>query len=142
MKTMEEILAFVREFEKTTLTSIELETEDLKIKLTKEGTALSRSQPAEAVQPAAQPARPAPREPLVVKSPLVGTFYAAPSPKDPPFVNPGDSVRKGDVLCIVEAMKTLNEIRSPINGKVFAVHVKDRDIVGFEQALVSIEHDA
>ncbi|HYM78711.1 MAG TPA: acetyl-CoA carboxylase biotin carboxyl carrier protein [Candidatus Dormibacteraeota bacterium] len=70
------------------------------------------------VTPAA-PAAPAPEEGLhTVKSPIVGTFYEAPSPGSPPFVKAGDSVEVGQVLCIVEAMKLLNEIESDVAGEI------------------------
>jgi acetyl-CoA carboxylase biotin carboxyl carrier protein len=65
------------------------------------------------------PAAPVPEEGLhTVKSPIVGTFYEAPSPGAPPFVKPGDSVEVGQVLCIVEAMKLLNEIESDVAGEI------------------------
>ena len=74
---------------------------------------------APAVAPAATPAAPAPEEGLAtVKSPIVGTFYEAPSPGAPPFVKPGDMVEVGQVLCIVEAMKLLNEIESDVAGEI------------------------
>jgi len=69
--------------------------------------------------PAAAPAEPKPEEGLhTVKSPIVGTFYEAPSPGAPPFVKAGDSVEVGQVLCIVEAMKLLNEIESDVAGEI------------------------
>lgn len=69
--------------------------------------------------PPAPAAAPAPEEGLhMVKSPIVGTFYEAPSPGAPPFVKPGDSVEVGQVLCIVEAMKLLNEIESDVAGEI------------------------
>jgi acetyl-CoA carboxylase biotin carboxyl carrier protein len=74
-----------------------------------------------AVAPAvpAVPAAPAPEEGLhAVKSPIVGTFYESPSPGSPPFVKPGDMVEVGQVLCIVEAMKLLNEIESDVAGEI------------------------
>jgi acetyl-CoA carboxylase biotin carboxyl carrier protein len=72
-----------------------------------------------AAPPAAAPAPPAPEEGLhMVKSPIVGTFYEAPSPGAPPFVKAGDMVEVGQVLCIVEAMKLLNEIESDVAGEV------------------------
>jgi acetyl-CoA carboxylase biotin carboxyl carrier protein len=71
------------------------------------------------VAAAAPPAAPAPEEGLhMVKSPIVGTFYEAPSPGAPPFVKPGDMVELGQVLCIVEAMKLLNEIESDYAGEI------------------------
>ena len=74
-----------------------------------------------AVAPAvpAAPAAPVPEEGLhAVKSPIVGTFYESPSPGSPPFVKPGDTVEVGQVLCIVEAMKLLNEIESDVAGEI------------------------
>ena len=72
-----------------------------------------------AAAPAAKPAEPAPEEGLhKVKSPIVGTFYEAPSPGAPPFVKVGDNVEPGQVLCIVEAMKLLNEIESDMAGEI------------------------
>jgi acetyl-CoA carboxylase biotin carboxyl carrier protein len=72
-----------------------------------------------AAPPAAAAAPPAPEEGLqTVKSPIVGTFYEAPSPGAPPFVKPGDTVELGQVLCIVEAMKLLNEIESDVAGEI------------------------
>jgi len=69
--------------------------------------------------PPAAPKEPAPEEGLhTVKSPIVGTYYEAPSPGAPPFVKPGDSVEVGQVLCIVEAMKLLNEIESDVAGEI------------------------
>jgi acetyl-CoA carboxylase biotin carboxyl carrier protein len=69
--------------------------------------------------PATPPAPPTPEEGLhMVKSPIVGTFYEAPSPGAPPFVKPGDSVEVGQVLCIVEAMKLLNEIECDVAGEI------------------------
>ncbi len=74
---------------------------------------------APAIVPAAQAAAPAVEEGLqTVKSPIVGTFYEAPSPGAPPFVKAGDSVEIGQVLCIVEAMKLLNEIESDVAGEI------------------------
>jgi acetyl-CoA carboxylase biotin carboxyl carrier protein len=75
--------------------------------------------PVAAPATAAAPAAPAPEEGLhMVKSPIVGTFYEAPSPGAPPFVKAGDSVEVGQVLCIVEAMKLLNEIESDVAGEI------------------------
>ncbi len=88
---------------------------------------------------------PAP-EPVVsghqITSPMVGTFYATPSPKDPAFVNEGDMVKVGDRLCIVEAMKMMNEIESDVAGKVVKILVKSGQPVEFGQALIIIEPSA
>lgn len=74
----------------------------------------------------------------VVVSPMVGVFYSAPSPDSPPFVKVGDTVKKGDVLCIVEAMKLMNEIQSEFDGVVEEIYAKNEDIVEFNQPLVRI----
>lgn len=70
-----------------------------------------------------------------VRSPIVGVFYAAPSPDSAPFVKVGDKVKKGDVLCIVEAMKLMNEIVAEEDGEIYDVCVKDGEIVEFGQPL-------
>jgi acetyl-CoA carboxylase biotin carboxyl carrier protein len=74
-----------------------------------------------------------------IKSPIVGTFYASPSPEDPPFVKAGDKVKKGDVLCIIEAMKIMNEIESDVSGTIVKVLVSDAQPVEFDQPLFVIE---
>ncbi|WP_100065228.1 acetyl-CoA carboxylase biotin carboxyl carrier protein [Miniphocaeibacter massiliensis] len=72
-------------------------------------------------------------------SPLVGTFYAAPSPESQPYVKVGDEVKVDDVICIVEAMKMINEIKSPVNGKIVEILVNNEDLVEFEQPIFKIE---
>lgn len=74
----------------------------------------------------------------VVKSPIVGTFYRAPSPEDDPFVKVGDQVEKGQTLCIVEAMKIMNEIESEYSGEVKKILVENAEAVEFEQPLFVI----
>lgn len=74
-----------------------------------------------------------------VKSPLVGTFYSSPSPDEPPFVLVGQEVREGDTLCIIEAMKVMNEIKAPCSGKVVRIMVQPGDMVEYNQLLCIIE---
>lgn len=73
-----------------------------------------------------------------VKSPMVGTFYRAPSPSSPAFVEVGQSVQAGDVICIVEAMKMMNQIEADKSGKVEAILVENGEPVEFDQPLVTI----
>lgn len=73
-----------------------------------------------------------------VLSPMVGTFYRSPSPEAPPFVEVGQSVKAGEVLCIVEAMKMMNQIEADRSGTVTAIHVENGEPVEFDQPLVSI----
>lgn len=75
----------------------------------------------------------------VIKSPLVGTFYRAPSPGAPPFVEEGDMVSKGQILCIIEALKVMNEIESDVNGKVVKILVENGQPVEYGQELFYIE---
>jgi acetyl-CoA carboxylase biotin carboxyl carrier protein len=87
----------------------------------------------------ASPAAPEPVEELhLVKSPIVGTFYGSPSPGAPPFVAPGDRVEKGQVICIVEAMKLMNEIEADAAGEIVKCLVSNGQPIEFGQPLFSI----
>ena len=138
----------------TDLTEIEVERGDLKIRVAREVTMAAPVQYAAAPAPAAQapaPAAPAPasmpsdpativaRSGEEVKSPMVGTAYLQASPEAPPFVQPGDKVKKGQTLLIVEAMKTMNPIQSPRDGVVVEVLVGDAQPVEFGEPLVLLE---
>ena len=74
----------------------------------------------------------------VVEAPLVGTFYAAPSPEKDPFVNEGSQVKKGDVIGIIEAMKMMNEIVAPCDGTIEGIEVENGQMVEFHQVLMRI----
>lgn len=93
--------------------------------------------PAAAAAPATADAKPA-LAGHVVKSPMVGTFYRAASPGSPPFVEIGKHVKVGDVICIVEAMKMMNQIEADKAGTIEAILVEDGQPVEFDQALVTI----
>ena len=90
--------------------------------------------------PAASEEKPAPQATSghVVSSPMVGTFYRSPSPSSPPFVEVGTHVKAGDVVCIVEAMKMMNQIEAEKAGIIEAILVKDGEPVEFDQPLVTI----
>ena len=75
----------------------------------------------------------------MVKAPLVGIFYEAPAPGEEPFVKEGQKVKKGDVLCVIEAMKMMNELKADVDGTVKKVDVKDGDAVEFGQVLFEVE---
>ena len=85
-----------------------------------------------------EPAAPEPPQGEQVTSPMVGTYYAAPSPTSPPFVKVGDSVNAGDVLCVIEAMKTMNHIECEYTGEVAAILVENAEPVEFGQPLFII----
>ena len=75
----------------------------------------------------------------LVKAPLVGTFYRAPSPDSKPFVSVGDRVQKGQTVCLIEAMKMMNEIAAPIDGVVEEILVENGDLVAFDAPLIRIK---
>ena len=79
------------------------------------------------------------KEGVYVKSPAVGVFYAAPSPDSKPFVAVGDTVHKGDTLCIIEAMKLMNEIESEYDGVIEAILVNNEEVVEYGQPLFRIK---
>lgn len=135
--------------DETTLTEISLEDGEQAITIRKDvitGTPVVAAAPAPVVAaPVAQPAAaPAPAQEEVKRgkaltSPMVGTFYKAPSPDAKPFVEVGQTVAQGDVVCIVEAMKLMNEIESEFSGKIVEICVEDGQPVEFGQVLMYIE---
>ena len=76
-----------------------------------------------------------------VKAPLVGTFYSSPKPDSPPFVNVGDKIKKGDTICIIEAMKIFNEIESDASGTVMEICVENGNPVEFDQVIIKVSAD-
>ena len=74
----------------------------------------------------------------IFKSPMVGTFYRKPSPDDPTFVSSGDKINKGDVLCIIEAMKVMNEVQADQGGEIIEILVEDSVSVEYGQPLFKI----
>lgn len=76
---------------------------------------------------------------VTIKSPMIGTFYRSPSPDKPAFVNVGDSIKKGDKICIIEAMKLFNEIESEVSGKIVKVLTDDTKPVEYDQPLFLVE---
>lgn len=96
--------------------------------------------------PAAAPAAPAHEaapasngNTTIIKSPMIGTFYRSPSPDKPSFVNVGDDIKPGDVICIIEAMKLFNEIESEFSGRIVRVLADDASPVEYDQPLFEIE---
>ncbi len=144
---VDKIRELVRLVEESGITELELSNRGETIRICKGsgGAALPQPLPA-APAPTAVPAPPAPpveAEPRAsgheINSPIVGTFYRSPSPDTDPFVQVGDRVAKGDVLCIVEAMKLMNEIESEVSGVVREILVENAQPVEFGQPLFVIE---
>lgn len=136
-------------FEGSSLTLLHLEEGDLKIRLERAltpgalpasaGSAVSTASAAPTACSPSTACSPASAAPAQVKAPLVGVFYAAPKPEEPPFVQVGQEVWKGQVLCLVEAMKMMNELTSPVDGIVRAIHGRNGELVEFDQVLFEIE---
>lgn len=76
---------------------------------------------------------------IIVKAPLVGTYYESSSPDSAPFVRVNDNVKKGDTLCIIEAMKVMNEITAPVDGRIKSINVINNDMVEYGQIIMEIE---
>jgi len=89
-------------------------------------------------EPAVEPAQ-EDRGGLVIKAPIVGTFYQSSAPDEEPFVKVGDTISKGDVVCIIEAMKFMNEVNSEVSGTITEVLVKDGEFVEFGQELFRVK---
>jgi len=139
--------------QKSDLSELEIELQDLKLRLARPGVAQPLleqvTKPQVTVQTSASStvSDKAPTPPTqelgieIFKSPMVGTFYRKPSPDDPAFVEVGKKVKVGDVLCIVEAMKVMNEIQSEINGEIVEILVEDSESVEYSQPLFKIRKD-
>ena len=150
LKEIKEMIALMHD---NNLTELEIEKEGLKVRLRRGGANVSQGAPnilIERSQPDqnivySSPAQPAEVKAVEkntgveVKSPMVGTFYRAPSPDSPPFVEIGTDVEIGQVICIVEAMKLMNEIKSEVKGKVKEILIDNGDPIEFGQALFRIE---
>ena len=131
------------------LTELEIEREGTKIKIKKgslDGAGYAAKKPAEFYvetqhipQPPESLTQTANAHRKEIKSPMVGTFYRAPSPESPPFLEVGQTVEVGQVVCVVEAMKLMNEIKSEIKGKVVEVAVENAQPVEFGQTLFVVE---
>ncbi len=158
-----EIKALLEAMEATGATEVTLETPDFKITLKREKEAIlpppapAAPPPAAPALPAANPEAPAAPAPepapkaeeaapaddcpncVEIKAPIVGTFYRRPAPDAEPYVKEGDRVEKGQVLCIIEAMKLFNEIESEVSGVVRKILVEDGEPVEYGQPLFLIE---
>ena len=146
IKEMKEMIQLMNE---NNLSEIELEKEGLKIRLKKsasgiEQTVMHQQTPATAPPRAAESehkeaSKTAASPKTIIKSPMVGTYYSSPAPDAPPFVQVGSLVEIGQVICIIEAMKLMNEIKSEVRGKIVEILVNNGDPVEFSQSLFRIE---
>lgn len=138
----------INEFENSEVFKMKVEIDDVKLELEKTPVAPVNVVSAPVAQPAAAPVVMAASEvpasePVMsgtpVKSPIVGVYYASSSPTAKPYVEVGTKVKAGQVLCIVEAMKVMNEIKAPIDGTVTSIMANSEDLVEYDQVLMIIE---
>jgi len=157
-----QIQELIKTINKSNISELSIEEGDFKITIKQELTAqpqyvtmqqpiqvqAPQQQPQQALPAAAtsapasdKPAAPsaAPANGITIKSPMIGTFYRSPSPDKPVFVNVGDEIKAGQVLCIIEAMKLFNEIESEVSGRVIKVIADDSSPVEYDQPLFLIE---
>lgn len=135
--TNQEIYDLIARFDHSSLQTLRLSKQDFSIELSR-GSAQSPAPaaPAEVQPPVPAPAAPAQEKYDAVTSPLVGAFYLAPAPDQPPYVQVGDRVKKGQTLCLIEAMKMMSEIPAPCDCIIQAVLKEDGELVAFGDALV------
>ena len=128
------------------LTELEVEKDGVRIRLKKGSGGYEKAieyvaQPQQAPQEkaAAQPEKQEKRNVVEIKAPMVGTFYRSPSPDAAPYVNVGDTIAPGQVVCIIEAMKLMNEIKSEVKGKIIEINADNAEPIEFGQVLFAIE---
>lgn len=141
---IEEIQKLAEIMSQNGLTRMEFEESGKKLSLEREQPAQVLAQPVAMAQPAAVPPQVSKQEKTpaaaasVVASPMVGMFYDSPSPEAEPYVKVGSKVKKGDVLCVIEAMKLLNEITAEEDGEIARVCVNSGEIVEYGQPLFEL----
>lgn len=141
---IKEIKEMIQLMNENSLSELELEKDGLKIRLKKGAGGSIEREVRETALPCPQDhqktAVTPPALPRVsIQSPMVGTFYAAPAPDAPPFLQVGAQVEIGQVICVIEAMKLMNEIKSEVRGKVVEILVNNGDPVEFNQPLFRLE---
>lgn len=157
---LKEIQALIKFVAKSGAQEVSLETEDFKINIKTGPDASEQPTIIQAVAPQQMPAAPAAAAPapveaapaapapaeadenanyITINSPMIGTFYRTPSPDQDAFVKVGDSIKPGDVLCIVEAMKLFNEIESEISGKIVKILADDQTPIEYDQPLFLVD---
>ncbi len=137
--TNQELRELISCFESSSVQRMKLSTQEFTIELDRAAAAMpapaSVQAPAAPVAPAA-PAAPAREEGPVITAPLVGTFYAAPAPDQAPFVSVGQQVKKGDTVCLIEAMKMMSEVPAPCDCVIEAVLKEDGALAAFGEPLL------
>ena len=151
-KEIQDIINFIK---KTDLDDVSIETENYKIRVKKNSGSISEKVihksesplkieskeqviQKEEVELKTEVEKPSSKN-LIIKSPMIGTFYQSPNPESNPFVSVGDNIKPGQTICIIEAMKLFNEIESEVSGKIVKVLANDSSPVEFDQPLYEID---
>lgn len=145
---MKEMRALAQIMKENGLTRLEIQEEGKSIRMERESAVCAPAAapvlsvpvmqsplPSAALEDQPQPAAAREPEGRIVESPMVGMYYASPAPGDPPFVKKGSQVKKGDVLCIIEAMKTMNEITADCDGEILQIYAGNGQLVEVGQRL-------
>ena len=137
-KEIQDIINFIK---KTDLDDVSIETENYKIRVKKNSSSISekvvhKSEIPKIIEKTTEEKA---GSNIIIKSPMIGTFYRSPNPESDPFVSEGDTIKPGQTICIIEAMKLFNEIESEVTGKVVKVLANDSSPVEFDQPLFEID---
>ena len=148
IKEIQEIINFIK---KSDLDDVSIETENIKIRVKKNNGNITTIEQPKVVKTEIQPQTPPVENKIteekkektsnniIIKSPMIGTFYRSPNPESDPFVNEGDSIKVGQTICIVEAMKLFNDIESEVSGKIVKILVDDNSPVEYDQPLFEVD---
>jgi len=150
-KEIQDIINFIK---KTDLDDVSIETENYKIRVKKNSSSISEKVVHKSEKPLKvdkketviqkeqveiKTEKETPNNNIIIKSPMIGTFYQSPNPESNPFISEGDAIKPGQTICIIEAMKLFNEIESEVSGKVIKVLANDTSPVEFDQPLYEID---
>ena len=150
VKEIQDIINFIK---KTDLDDVSIETENYKIRVKKNNADVSEikknknisTQVSEPIETEvkkvikSEDKESSTNNNVIVKSPMIGTFYRSPNPESDPFISEGDSIKVGQKVCIIEAMKLFNDIESEISGKIVKILVDDNSPVEFDQPLFEVD---
>ena len=147
IKEIQDIINFIK---KSDLDDVSIETENYKIRVKKNNgnytttelpkeVKVSTRQSQQEVKKVDEKKESTSSNNLIIKSPMIGTFYRSPNPESDPFVSEGDTIKVGQTICIVEAMKLFNDIESEVSGKVIKILVDDNSPIEFDQPLFEVE---
>ena len=149
IKEIQEIINFIK---KSDLDDVSIETENIKIRVKKNNGNFTTIEQPKVVKTEIQPQitniekkvteekkENLSNNNIIIKSPMIGTFYRSPNPESDPFVSEGDSIKIGQTICIVEAMKLFNDIESEVSGKIVKILVDDNSPIEFDQPLFEVD---